>query len=198
MYDQPLSSMEVTIVSFENNPSMRNHIIVCGVPSSIKSFIKPLRAKYLAEYQLQKVVLITGQSEGKVGDQIDPKIWGKIAQFKDIFIVNGSPLKQETLRKANVNYADKVVILGKDQTSGDEDNMNHEMIDAEVIFVYKAIRMCNKNVQILTELVSSSKLEFLMPSDRKCNDFIKSPLYAAGEVYSSAIIDTLTCQSYYN
>ena len=72
------------------------------------------------------------------------------------------------------------------------------MIDAEVIFVYKAIRMCNKNVQILTELVSSSNLEFLMPNDRKCSDFIKSPLYAAGEVYSSAIIDTLTCQSYYN
>mmetsp|Transcript_13887 Transcript_13887/g.18948 ORF Transcript_13887/g.18948 Transcript_13887/m.18948 type:complete len:106 (+) Transcript_13887:218-535(+) len=50
MYDRPLSSMEVTTVSFENNPSVRNHIIVCGVPSSIKSFIMPLRAKYLAEY----------------------------------------------------------------------------------------------------------------------------------------------------
>lgn len=60
MYDKPLSSMEVTIVSFENNPQVRNHIIVCGVPSSIESFIKPLRAKYLAEYQLQKVVIITG------------------------------------------------------------------------------------------------------------------------------------------
>lgn len=72
------------------------------------------------------------------------------------------------------------------------------MIDAEVIFVYKAIRMANKNVQIFTELVSSAHLEFLMPNDRKCSDFIKSPLYAAGEVYSSAIIDTLTCQSYYN
>lgn len=100
--------------------------------------------------------------------------------------------------KANVNYADKVVILGKDQASRDEENVQHDMIDAEVIFVYKAIRMCNKNVQILTELVSSANLEFLMPTERKCNDFIKSPLYAAGEVYSSAIIDTLTCQSYYN
>ena len=76
MWDKPLSSMEVTIVSFENNPSMRNHIIVCGVPSSIKSFIKPLRARYLAEYQLQKVVLITGQTDSRDGDQIDSKIWG--------------------------------------------------------------------------------------------------------------------------
>jgi len=44
--------------------------------------------------------------------------------------------------KANVSYADKVVILGKDQTT----QINQDMIDAEVIFVYKAIRMCNKNV----------------------------------------------------
>lgn len=67
------------------------------------------------------------------------------------------------------------------------------MIDAEIIFVYKAIRMCNKNVQIFTELVSISNLEFLMPNDKQCNEYIKSPLYAAGELYSSAIIDTLTC-----
>ena len=47
--------------------------------------------------------------------------------------------------KANVNYADKVVILSKDQTNTD-DHLRQDMIDAEVIFVYKAIRMCNKNV----------------------------------------------------
>ena len=119
MWEKPLSSMQVTIVSFENNPHVRNHIIVCGVPSSIRSFIKPLRAKYLQEYQIQKVVLIMGHSESRGGDQIDPKIWGTIAQFKYIYIVNGSPLKQETLMKANVNYADKVVILSKDQSNED-------------------------------------------------------------------------------
>ena len=75
--------------------------------------------------------------------------------------------------------------------------LKDEMLDAKNIFIYKAIRMCNKDVQILTELVSSSNMEFLMPIDRRCDDFIKSPLYAAGEVYSSQIIDTLTCQSYY-
>ena len=48
--------------------------------------------------------------------------------------------------KANVNYADKVVILSKDQSASGEENIQHDMIDAEVIFVYKAIRMCNKNV----------------------------------------------------
>ena len=44
-----MSSMEATVVTFENNSEVRNHIIVCGVHSSIKSFIKPLRVKYLQE-----------------------------------------------------------------------------------------------------------------------------------------------------
>lgn len=73
-----------------------------------------------------------------------------------------------------------------------------EMLDAEVIYIYKAIRKCNKDVQILTELVSSRNIEFLMPDGNKVEDFVKSTLYAAGEVYQSSIIDTLTCASYFN
>ena len=66
------------------------------------------------------------------------------------------------------------------------------MLDAEVIFVYKAVRQVNKDVQILTELVYSDNLEFLLPNNGICDEFNKSTLFAAGEVYSSSIIDTLT------
>jgi hypothetical protein len=31
-----------------------------------------------------------------------------------------------------------------------------------------------------------------------CSNYTHSTIYAAGEVYSSAIVDTLTCQSYFN
>ena len=83
--------------------------------------------------------------------------------------------------------------------------MKHEMLDAEVIYIYKAIRRCNKDVQILTELVSNRNIEFLLPDGetknkekKESDDFIYSTLYAAGEVYQSAIVDTLTCASYFN
>ena len=153
MWDQPLSSMQVTVASFENNPHVRNHIIVCGIHSSIKNFIVPLRIKYLKEFQIQKVVIITGEPDERSGDQIDPVIWNSISRFKHIYLVNGSPLKQETLLKANLNYADKVVILGHDSMLGTGEEGNDEMLDAEVIYIYKAIKQCNKDVQILTELV---------------------------------------------
>lgn len=113
-----------------------------------------------------------------------------------IYLVNGSPLKAETLLKANVNFADKVVILGNDSSIKTVEK--HEMLDAEVIYIYKAVRRCNKDVQILTELVSNDNIDFLLPDGQTCTEFVHSTLYAAGEVYQSAIIDTLTCASYFN
>lgn len=114
-----------------------------------------------------------------------------------MFLVNGSPLKQQTLHKANINYADKVVILGHDSTLNSAIS-DHEMLDAESIYIYQAVKKVNKDVQILTELVYSSNIEFLLPIYPPNNDYHLSTLYAAGEVYISAIIDTLTCQSYFN
>jgi hypothetical protein len=104
---------------------------------------------------------------------------------------------QETFLRANINYADKVVILGVDSALKRE--INDEMLDAESIYIYKAIKKCNKEVQIITELVYSSNIDFLMPS-LKSNlyDYKYTTLYAAGEVYISSIIDTLTCQAYFN
>ena len=46
----PVSFMDVNISSIEDNPSMKNHIIICGIHSSIQHFIMPLRARYLKEY----------------------------------------------------------------------------------------------------------------------------------------------------
>ena len=72
------------------------------------------------------------------------------------------------------------------------------MLDAESIYIYQAVRKVNQDVQILTELVYSQNIEFLLSEYPTNGDYHFSTLYAAGEVYISAIIDTLTCQSYFN
>jgi hypothetical protein len=80
------------------------------------------------------------------------------------------------------------------------------MIDSESVFIYKSIKKCNENIQIMTELVYDSNIEFLLPKNelnalKNENCGIKyetTSLFAAGEVYISSIIDTLTCQAFYN
>lgn len=41
-------------------------------------------------------------------------------------------------------------------------------------------------------------IEFLLPQESGNDDYTMTTVYAAGEVYSSSIVDTLTSQSYFN
>ena len=72
------------------------------------------------------------------------------------------------------------------------------MLDAQSIFIYKAIKKCNPRIQILTEMSFSSNIDFLKQNSGNHTDFQFSTLFAAGEVYIAAIIDTLTAQAFYN
>ena len=54
---------KLTQINLEDDPNIRNHIIVCGMHSSIEDFIMPLRSRHLKEYQLQKIVIITGEHD---------------------------------------------------------------------------------------------------------------------------------------
>ena len=72
------------------------------------------------------------------------------------------------------------------------------MMDAQSIFIYKAIKRINPSLQILTELSYNSNIDFLLPKSKTKHGYNFSKLYAAGEVYISSTIDTLTAQAFYN
>lgn len=103
-------------------------------------------------------------------------------------------MKLVTLQKANIMFADKVVIFNQGNAS------DESMMDAEVIYTYKAIKQANSDVQILTELVKISNIDFLRSQNEQyVEDYKCQTLYASGEVYSlSTINDTITCQGFYN
>lgn len=54
------------------------------------------------------------------------------------------------------------MILGHDPTTNISKEINDEMLDAQSIFIYKAIKKCNPNLQILTEMSFSSNIPFLL------------------------------------
>lgn len=74
------------------------------------------------------------------------EMWDCMSRFPKIIYIKGSPLLAEDLHRANINFADKAVVLGHDITGGKDGVVNDEMLDAESIFIYKAIKKCNKNV----------------------------------------------------
>jgi hypothetical protein len=60
---------QLTKINLEEDPKIRNHIIVCGLHSSIEEFIMPLRSKYLKPKKLQKIVIITGETQDQVSNR---------------------------------------------------------------------------------------------------------------------------------
>lgn len=189
------NNVDVKKDSIRNSDKITKHIVVCGTHPSLYYFILPLRAKYLGEENQKKIVILA--------NDIKKELWDSISRFKDITLINGSPLNTYDLLRANIEYADKAVILDCDNIKSDNAFRN-EMADSESIFVYKAIKKCNKNIQIMTELIYASNIEFLLPKNElslfKKNkmQYETTSLFAGGEVYISSIIDTLTCQAYYN
>ena len=188
---KPLSQMEANDQNQINK--LKNHIVVCGIHSSIYHLILPLRAKYLKSY-MQDIVIINPT------ETVPKHIWATISKFQRIFVVFGSPLDRSVLRQAQIEKADKAVILSKDSSLGLTVNqeITHEMLDARNIFIFKAIKRCNPTLQILTELSYSSNIEFLQAKQHSNLNYTFQSMYAAGEVYISSIIDTLTAQACYN
>jgi hypothetical protein len=137
LLNEPVSLMSVSPISLKDSNEIINHIVVCGIHPSIYYFLLPLRARYLKEFQY--VVIIAPEKP--------TEIWEYINRFPKILFIKGSPLLTEDLMRANINFADKAVILGQDiEGRGDNNNSFDEMIDAESIFIYKAIKKCNKNI----------------------------------------------------
>ena len=90
--------------------------------------------------------------------------------------------------------AAKAVIMSDDPTLSKKEGQTvaHEMLDAKSIFIYKAIKRINPTLQILTELNYESNIDFLQAKKGSKTSVAAPKIYAAGEVYISSIIDTLT------
>ena len=165
-------------------------------------FILPLRAKYLQEDALKWIVILA--------PNLPQHLFDTFTKFNRIIFIQGSPLLPENLFRANILNADKAVILSSGESKMiksllQKNNKNQayseeEMLDAETIFIYKAIKKCNKNIQIMTELICTRNIEYLLNTSNLQQLFHKqdespqyefTPLYASGEVFTPSSIDSI-------
>ena len=195
--------------TIRNREDISNHIIICGFHPALLHFILPLRAKYLQEEELKWVIILS--------PSMPPNLLKDLTRFDKIIYIQGSPLLPEDLFRANINNAEKAVILSGgdskintniDIIKPEDDNKSKEQnLDDETVLIYKLIKKCNKNIQIMTELIFTSNIEYLLDTDNIQQlsnqkgiyaEYEYTRLYASGEIFTPKIIDCLTCQSYYN
>jgi potassium large conductance calcium-activated channel subfamily M alpha protein 1 len=151
----------------------------------------PLRASSMKNQQYPIVII-------DKAEHIPSEIWKEIQYYPDIYYMQGNPVKSKDLHKAGIKKAKAVIILSKSTS----DLEQSEMVDADTIFIYKAIKNETKSTMIIAELVSVSALSFL--NSNSDENFIKkqgywlSPSFAVGEIFIGSMLDTLICQAFYN
>ena len=168
-----------------------NHIIVCGIGLNLKNLLMPLRASSMKNQQYPIVII-------DKAEHIPSEIWKEIQYYPDIYYMQGNPVKSKDLHKAGIKKAKAVIILSKSSS----DLEQSDMVDADTIFIYKAIKNETKSTMIIAELVSVSALSFLNSnSDEnliKKQGYWLSPSFAVGEIFIGSMLDTLICQAFYN
>ena len=168
---------------------LEHHVIICGVNPNIKHLILPLRTKGRTKHF---PILIIDKNE-----HISTDIWKEIQYYPDIYYMQGNPIKSEDLKKAGVSKAQAVVILSKYT----QDNELLEMMDANSIFIYKAIKNESNDTLIIADLISSKAIGFISTLGDEHMDIFGywlNEAFASGELYISSMLDTIICQAFYN
>ena len=188
---KPVSLLDITVLNslHQEFPLVENHILVAGNVGSLHYFVKTLRSQHLGYYD--PIVVLARQN-------IPDHVWAKIKNFPGIYYVKGSPLEEMDLRRAGCEKAASAVILANSQSL--DTPGSYSLTDAETIFAYQGIKRLNPKIDIVTELVEQSNIDFLDADVEKLNTAAsKTPLQmAAGCVYISGMLDTLICQAFYN
>ena len=180
-----LYTNEIMRQGIRERSDIKHHIIICGMHHELIHFILPLRNKYLPEKLLKWIVILAPSLPQDIHDTL--------SKFPKVIFIQGDPLYPENLFRANVGSADIAVILssvtatnsneketelneiiGKDNDDGNAGNdgsdSNHgnkieeEMIDSKSLFIYKSIKKLNNSIQIITELLRTNDIEFLLSS----------------------------------
>ena len=195
------NSNEIIHQSIKDRDDISNHVLICGIHPEIIHFILPLRASYLPEKSLKWIVILS--------PSLDAELHDALSVFPKIIFIQGSPLQPENLFRANITTAEIAVILSSGFTKDNDENGEvEEMHDTGPILIYKTIKKINKKIKIITELLVTRNIEFLLEphsfkklyntENDNVPEYEHTSVYASGEVYIPSVVDKMTCQTFYN
>lgn len=99
---KPINKDDIIFETMEDSKLAENHIIICGMVENIRYFVLPLRAEHCKEYS--PIVILHEELPSA-------KQWQQLANFSQIYFVQGSPLHERSYERVNIMKAKQIVIL---------------------------------------------------------------------------------------
>lgn len=196
---------ELSTVTLSSNVTsdlqhLNNHIIVTGKGlSNLYDLIRPLRAKDMGP--MRYIVILYPYD-------LPHTVWKHIAMFEGVLFVKGSPVEEADIRRAGIFRAQHVVILADSSADRISSTVGgaagvEALVDADAIFAYKAMKRLNDKAHVVVEIVRHGNVAYLSPTDNDAavwssTDYRFSPPFASGALFTSSLLDTIVCQSFYN
>jgi hypothetical protein len=181
-------------------PNLTNHIVIMGKNlSNVHDLIKPLRARYLGP--IRPIVILHPY------DIVDA-VWNQISRFPDVYIVKGSSLNEVDIMRAGIFRAQQVVVLADAcshelaslSTSATTISQMESLVDSDALFTYQCVKRLVPHVHIVMELFQQQNIPYLELSSLNLpfqNSSVSKP-FAAGSLFTTYMLDSLVCQTFYN
>ncbi|KAJ3203883.1 hypothetical protein HDU67_009890, partial [Dinochytrium kinnereticum] len=177
-----------------NASNLCDHLLISSLntdrfPSNLAFLIAPIRLRYPATG-----IVILSPMEPDEDEKTSLLAYGLV------FIVNGSALKRNDLKKCGVERIQKAVVLA----SIKESNVTERTADAPALLAVLNIEaMAKNNVFITVEFLHTSNMKLMGSGEEyysKIDVYGHSimPAFASGHVFSKSMLNTLLVQTYYN
>ena len=144
--------------------SMKNHVVICGWKNDVKMLIRGILRKN-KDMKPSDVILINNADEVKLQSLHDDQ------ELKGLNVLRGDFTEEQTLLKANVKEASKVLIIGENQ-----ENLDDELVDSRVFVGALLVRKLNAKCHICAEIKTERYKNYL--ESQNCAEVIYVDEYA--------------------
>ena len=144
--------------------SMKGHIVICGWKNDLKMLILGILRKNKG-LKVSDIILINNAEEGRIQNLRDDE------ELKGMLFLKGDFTEEQTLVKANIKEASKVLIIGENQ-----ENLDDELVDSRVFVGALLVRKMNAKCHICAEIKTERYKNYL--ESQNCAEVIYVDEYA--------------------
>lgn len=170
--------------------TLHNHIVICDAsdmfPRNIELLIQALKNAF-EDDDLPVVILSPGA--------LDRQRELVLNDFVGVYVVKGTPLSQDDLRRTLVYNAQKAIILGSCNTKiHSEEGVNDSMA---ILANMNIQALCGSQFFMTTELLDIENIRYLDHTQLLGEPLLKRT-FMGGHIFMPAMIDTALCQCYFS
>lgn len=138
--------------------AMRDHIIICGWKNDLKSLILGILRKNRG-LRASDLILITNADDMKI------QALQSDEELKRLNVLRGDFTEEQTLLRANVKEAARVLIIGENQ-----ENLDDELVDSRVFVCALMVRKLNAGCPICAEVRTERYRNYL--ENQRCAEVV--------------------------